>query len=106
MGLGAIIQDDDPAAEPGQAVEFAPEIGLKRNFPGLGRIADLIKQFEDVLRDFVTMSDGDTSKKVTSYPAAGPGGRAVGHGDRPGEGGQDLARQRDDRRARGCCRRT
>ena len=65
MGLGATIQDDDLAAEPGQAVASAPEVTLKRNFPGLGRIADSIKQFEDVLRDFVTLSDGDTSKKVT-----------------------------------------
>ncbi|MCX7287186.1 MAG: dynamin family protein [Rhodobacterales bacterium] len=43
----------------------APDITLQRNFPGLTRIADAIKQFEDVLRDFVTMSDPDTSKKVT-----------------------------------------
>ena len=66
MGLGAVVQDDDPVAEPG-APEVAeqPEVALTRSFPGLGRIADSIKQFEDVLRDFVTMSDTDTSKKVT-----------------------------------------
>ena len=65
MGLGAMIQDDDPAADTGQSVQSRHEPALKRNFPGLGRIAGSIKQFEDVLRDFVTMSDGDSSKKVT-----------------------------------------
>ena len=40
MGLGATIQDDEPAtnggSEAGLALESAaPEVALKRNFPGL-----------------------------------------------------------------------
>lgn len=65
MGLGAIVQDDDPEADSGLPVVTEPDVALKRSFPGLGRIAESIQQFEDVLRDFVTMSDPDTSKKVT-----------------------------------------
>ena len=46
MGLAAENQD----VPEGVAVQ-EPEVALKRNFPGLGRIADAITQFEDVLRD-------------------------------------------------------
>ncbi|HLP69868.1 MAG TPA: dynamin family protein, partial [Rhizobium sp.] len=62
MGLGAVAENQEELD--GVAVH-EPEVALKRNFPGLGRIADAIKQFEDVLRDFVTMADPDTAKKVT-----------------------------------------
>ena len=65
MGLGAIVHKDDPVAESSAAEDHVPDVPLKRSFPGLGRIADAIKRFEDVLRDFVTMADPDTSKKVT-----------------------------------------
>ena len=65
MGLGAIVHDDDPVASSGTPETHEPEVALNRSYPGLGRIAESITQFEDVLRDFVTMSDGDTSKKVT-----------------------------------------
>jgi Dynamin family len=62
MGLGAVAENQD---ELDGVAAPASAIALKRNFPGLGRIADAIKQFEDVLRDFVTMADPDTAKKVT-----------------------------------------
>ena len=60
MGLGAEVQSDDGL--PGNAPEAEPDYSLKRAFPGLGRIADATQQFEDVLRDFVTIADPDTSK--------------------------------------------
>lgn len=63
--LGATAQTDDLIALPeGPAVPLT-DPGLKRSFPGMDRIADAQQKFEDVLRDFVTMSDADTSKKVT-----------------------------------------
>jgi hypothetical protein len=62
MGLGAVAETR--MGFRAVAVQ-EPEVALKRNFPGLGRIADAITQFEDVLRDFVTMADPDTAKKVT-----------------------------------------
>ena len=62
MGLGAVAEHQD---EPEGVAVQEPEVALKRSFPGLGRIADAITQFEDVLRDFVTMADPDTAKKVT-----------------------------------------
>lgn len=55
-------QEDQPATET-SVVE--PDYSLKRNFPGLGRIADSIQKFEDVLRDFVTIADPETAKKMT-----------------------------------------
>ena len=63
MGLGAVAENEDELD--GGMADQASDVALKRNFPGLGRIADAIKQFEDVLRDFVTMADPDTAKKVT-----------------------------------------
>ena len=62
MGLGAVAENQDV---PEAVAVQEPEVALKRNFPGLARIADAITQFEDVLRDFVTMADPDTAKKVT-----------------------------------------
>ena len=55
MGLGAIVQTDEPISEQVQTTSAAPEVALKRSFPGLGRIAEATQQFEDVLRDFVTL---------------------------------------------------
>jgi hypothetical protein len=65
MGLGAIVKNDDAVPEVDNLGPDAPEPVLKRNFPGLGRIAEASQQFEDVLRDFVAMADPETSKKVT-----------------------------------------
>ena len=63
MGLGAQVQSNEQL--PGNAPEAEPDYSLKRAFPGLGRIADATQQFEDVLRDFVTIADPETSKKMT-----------------------------------------
>lgn len=63
MGLGVQTQVDDQL--PGKDSGSEPDYALKRNFPGLGRIADSIQKFEDVLRDFVTIADPETAKKMT-----------------------------------------
>jgi hypothetical protein len=63
MGLGAEVQTDIEG--PGIAAGTESDYALKRSFPGLGRIAEATQQFEDVLRDFVTIADPDTSKKMT-----------------------------------------
>lgn len=65
MGLGAVVKMDEPIADPGAAVHSVAEVTVKRNFPGLTRIAGAIRDFEDVLRDFVAMADPDTAKKIT-----------------------------------------
>jgi GTPase Era involved in 16S rRNA processing len=64
MGLGAIVQTGEAVAEDGPELPAAPAPVLKRSFPGLMRIAEATQRFEEVLRDFVTMADADTSKKV------------------------------------------
>ena len=71
MGLGAVAEDEDMLAG---VTAQEPEVALKRNFPGLSRIADAITQFEDVLRDFVTMADPDTSEKGHADHVAGARG--------------------------------
>ncbi|MBL9047453.1 MAG: dynamin family protein, partial [Tabrizicola sp.] len=63
MGLGVQVGTEEPL--PGTTVAEEPDYSLTRAFPGLGRIADAIQQFEDVLRDFVTIADPETSKKMT-----------------------------------------
>ena len=65
MRLGATVQIQDPIVEPEGTAAPLIDPGLKRSFPGMARIADAQQKFEDVLRDFVTMADADTSKKVT-----------------------------------------
>ncbi len=65
MRLGATLQSEDLIVEPEGLTIPLTDPGLKRSFPGLTRIADAQQKFEDALRDFVTMADADTSKKVT-----------------------------------------
>lgn len=65
MRLGAIVETEEPIVEPSGLPPAPPDPALRRSFPGMARIAEATKQFEDVLRDFVTMADPDTSKKVT-----------------------------------------
>jgi len=65
MRLGATAQSENLIVEPEGSSAPLVDPGLKRSFPGLTRIADAQQKFEDVLRDFVTMTDADTSKKVT-----------------------------------------
>jgi hypothetical protein len=65
MGLGAIAETGGAVADADNDEVVVAEPVLKRSFPGLGRISEATQRFEDVLRDFVTMADADTSKKVT-----------------------------------------
>ena len=65
MALGAVVKSDDPNAGPGVSVGPDQTGAIKRSFPGLARTAQVISDFEDVLRDFIAMADPETAKKVS-----------------------------------------
>ena len=62
MGLGAVAENQD--APEGMAVQ-EPEVALKRNFPGLGRIADAITA--PVGHERAQVSRGQRAKQGRGY---------------------------------------
>ncbi|WP_309665969.1 dynamin family protein [Tabrizicola sp.] len=60
---------DGTSVDPGVPVQPAFDPNLRRNFPGLSRIAEAIQDFEGALGDFVAMADPETGKKLTKILA-------------------------------------
>lgn len=69
MALGALVKMDGTSVDPGVPVQYAFDPNLRRNFPGLTRIAEAIQDFEGALGDFVAMADPETGKKLTKILA-------------------------------------
>ena len=65
MGLGAVVKQNKPNADNGDAMNSDADMAIQRSFPGLAGIAEAIRDFEDVLRDFITMADEETAKKIS-----------------------------------------
>jgi len=65
MGLGAVVKLSEPTADLSGAENSSSDIAIERSFPGLAGIAEAIRDFEDVLRDFIAMADADTAKKIS-----------------------------------------
>ncbi len=64
MQRGAVVKMENPNAGPDAPVALMPDAPVRRSFPGLARIAEAIRDFDDVLDDFTSLADPETVKKL------------------------------------------